>query len=99
MVGNKAAAPADAVLVGAGIMSATLAILLKELQPSLRVEIVEELDGAALESSNAWNNAGTGHAAIAVMRAQRGVALLEIGDPVGAVHEAHMRHRMDERFG
>ena len=63
MVGNKAAAPADAILVGAGIMSTTLAVLLKELQPSLRVEIVEELDGAALESSNAWNNAGTGHAA------------------------------------
>src|SRR4051812_18481423 len=63
MVGNKAASPADAVLVGAGIMSTTLAVLLKELQPSLRVEIVEELDGAALESSNAWNNAGTGHAA------------------------------------
>ena len=54
----------DIVLVGAGIMSATLAVFLKELDPSLRIEIFETLDGAALESSDAWNNAGTGHAAL-----------------------------------
>lgn len=54
----------DVVLVGAGIMSATLAVLLKELDPSLRIEIYELLDDPALESSNAWNNAGTGHAAL-----------------------------------
>src|SRR5262245_14102927 len=54
----------DVVLVGAGIMSATLAVFLKELEPSLRVEIFEALEGAALESSDAWNNAGTGHAAL-----------------------------------
>jgi malate dehydrogenase (quinone) len=57
-------AEADVVLVGAGIMSATLAVFLKELQPSLKVEIVETLEAPALESSNAWNNAGTGHAAM-----------------------------------
>lgn len=55
---------ADIVLVGAGIMSATLAVLLKELDPTLTVELHEMLDGAAEESSNAWNNAGTGHAAL-----------------------------------
>lgn len=54
---------ADVVLVGAGIMSMTLATFLKELQPHLKVEIVERLDGEAQESSGAWNNAGTGHAA------------------------------------
>src|ERR1700739_2564729 len=54
----------DIALVGAGIMSATLAVFLKELQPSLRIEIFETLEGAALESSDAWNNAGTGHAAL-----------------------------------
>jgi malate dehydrogenase (quinone) len=54
----------DIVLVGAGIMSATLAVFLKELEPSLRIEIFETLEGAALESSDAWNNAGTGHAAL-----------------------------------
>ena len=54
----------DVVLVGAGVMSATLAVLLKELQPDLRVLLLEERDGAAQESSNAWNNAGTGHAAL-----------------------------------
>jgi malate dehydrogenase (quinone) len=57
-------ADTDVVLIGAGIMSATLAVFLKELDPSLRIEIFEVLDGAALESSDAWNNAGTGHAAL-----------------------------------
>jgi malate dehydrogenase (quinone) len=55
---------ADAVLIGAGIMSATLAVLLKELQPDLKIVIFEKLESAAQESSNAWNNAGTGHAAL-----------------------------------
>src|SRR5579872_1713378 len=55
---------ADIVLVGAGIMSATLAVMLKELDPALNIEIFESLDGAAQESSFAWNNAGTGHAAL-----------------------------------
>jgi malate dehydrogenase (quinone) len=54
----------DVVLVGAGIMSATLAVILKELDPRLRIEIYEVLGSAAQESSNAWNNAGTGHAAL-----------------------------------
>ena len=51
----------DVVLVGAGIMSATLGFLLKELDPSLTIEIYERLDSVAAESSDAWNNAGTGH--------------------------------------
>jgi malate dehydrogenase (quinone) len=55
---------ADIVLVGAGIMSATFATIVKELEPRLRVAIFESLDGSAEESSNAWNNAGTGHAAL-----------------------------------
>jgi len=54
----------DVVLVGAGIMSATLAVLLMELDPSLKIQLHEVLGGAAQESSNAWNNAGTGHAAL-----------------------------------
>lgn len=56
--------PPDAVLVGAGIMSATLAVMLKELDPALNIELHEVLSTAAQESSNAWNNAGTGHAAL-----------------------------------
>ena len=51
-------------LVGAGIMSATLAVMLKELDPGLQVDLYEVLGSAAQESSNAWNNAGTGHAAL-----------------------------------
>jgi len=54
----------DVVLIGAGIMSATLAVLLKELDPALKIEIHEVLGSEAQESSNAWNNAGTGHAAL-----------------------------------
>jgi malate dehydrogenase (quinone) len=53
----------DVVLIGAGIMSATLGVFLKELEPSLSIEMYETLEGAGLESSEAWNNAGTGHAA------------------------------------
>ncbi|WP_425928938.1 malate dehydrogenase (quinone) [Pseudomonas sp. NyZ201] len=54
----------DVVLVGAGIMSATLAVLLKELDPAIRLEVVELMDSGAAESSNPWNNAGTGHAGL-----------------------------------
>jgi len=53
----------DVVLVGAGIMSTTLGVFLKELQPNLRIEMIERMPGEAQESSAAWNNAGTGHAA------------------------------------
>lgn len=53
----------DVILIGAGIMSATLGMLLKELQPDITIEIFERLDVAAAESSDAWNNAGTGHSA------------------------------------
>ncbi len=54
----------DVVLVGAGIMSATLAVLLKELDPTIKLEVVELMDSGAAESSNPWNNAGTGHAGL-----------------------------------
>ncbi|MGV3540787.1 MAG: malate:quinone oxidoreductase [Rufibacter sp.] len=53
----------DVVLIGAGIMSATLGMMLKQLQPDLTIEIYERLDQVAAESSDAWNNAGTGHSA------------------------------------
>ena len=55
----------DVVMVGAGVMSTTLATYLQELQPDWKIEVVERLDGVALESSNGWNNAGTGHSALA----------------------------------
>lgn len=53
----------DVVLIGAGIMSATLGTLLRKLDPGLTLQVFERLDGAAAESSDAWNNAGTGHSA------------------------------------
>ena len=54
----------DVVLIGGGIMSATLGIMLKKLEPKLKIQIVELLSSVAMESSHAWNNAGTGHAAL-----------------------------------
>src|SRR5215216_2386902 len=60
---DKSTSVADVVLIGAGIMSATLGMLLKLLEPGLRIIISERLDSAAAESSDAWNNAGTGHSA------------------------------------
>jgi malate dehydrogenase (quinone) len=54
----------DVVLIGGGIMSATLGTLLKLLKPDLSIQVYERLDSPALESSNPWNNAGTGHAAL-----------------------------------
>ena len=50
-------------LIGAGIMSATLGVFIKKLMPFARISIYERLDQVAAESSNAWNNAGTGHSA------------------------------------
>jgi len=50
-------------LIGAGIMSATLGVFLKHLMPSSQIHIVERLDKVGAESSDAWNNAGTGHSA------------------------------------
>jgi malate dehydrogenase (quinone) len=53
----------DVLLIGGGIMSASLGTWLQELQPGWKQLMVEKLDGVALESSNGWNNAGTGHSA------------------------------------
>ncbi len=54
----------DVVLVGAGIMSATLGALLRLMEPDWSITLIERLDGAAAESSDPWNNAGTGHSAL-----------------------------------
>jgi malate dehydrogenase (quinone) len=57
-------AKTDVVLVGAGIMSATLGALLRLMEPNWSITLIERLDGAAAESSDPWNNAGTGHSAL-----------------------------------
>jgi malate dehydrogenase (quinone) len=59
---NPNATEPDVILVGAGIMSATLGVLLKEVEPALSIAMFETLHDCAQESSNGWNNAGTGHA-------------------------------------
>ncbi|GLS89223.1 putative malate:quinone oxidoreductase [Psychromonas marina] len=53
---------ADVLLVGGGVMSATLGMMLTQLDPSLKIIMVERLDHVAHESTHGWNNAGTGHA-------------------------------------
>ncbi len=60
----KSEATTDVVLVGAGIMSATLSALLRTVEPNWSITLVERLDAAAAESSDPWNNAGTGHSAL-----------------------------------
>ncbi|MFT4262648.1 MAG: malate dehydrogenase (quinone) [Nocardioides sp.] len=54
----------DIVLIGGGIMSATLGTLLQHLEPTWNIRILERLDALAEESSGPWNNAGTGHSAL-----------------------------------
>ncbi|WP_112383558.1 malate dehydrogenase (quinone) [Sphingomonas carotinifaciens] len=54
----------DVLLIGGGIMSATLGVLLHQLEPNWKMELVERLDQVAGESSDGWNNAGTGHSAL-----------------------------------
>ncbi|MFC7686878.1 malate:quinone oxidoreductase [Ureibacillus sp. GCM10028918] len=54
----------DVILIGAGVMSATLGSMLKELAPEWEIKVFESLDKPGEESSNEWNNAGTGHSAL-----------------------------------
>jgi malate dehydrogenase (quinone) len=54
----------DVILIGSGIMSSNLGAMLKKIQPELKIQLYEVSDELAQESSNAWNNAGTGHAGI-----------------------------------
>jgi malate dehydrogenase (quinone) len=61
---NSSSQPLDVALIGGGIMSATLGAIIKQVQPDWSIEIFEALSETALESSNPWNNAGTGHAAL-----------------------------------
>ncbi len=63
MSGEQKTETVDVVLIGAGIMSATLGTMLRALDPTLSIVMIERLGGPAQESSDGWNNAGTGHAA------------------------------------
>ncbi|WP_423918645.1 malate:quinone oxidoreductase [Frigoribacterium sp. 2-23] len=61
---TNATKPVDVALIGGGIMSATLGAMIKQLEPSWSIRIYEALGDVAQESSNPWNNAGTGHSAL-----------------------------------
>jgi malate dehydrogenase (quinone) len=79
----------DVVLIGGGVMSATLGALLKLLQPDWSIGLFGRLDDVAQESSNAWNNAGTGHSALCELNytPERADGTIDISKAVG-VNEA-----------
>jgi malate dehydrogenase (quinone) len=78
----------DVALIGGGVMSATLGALLKLLEPTWTIEVFERLDAVAQESSNPWNNAGTGHAALCELNytPEKADGTIEIGKAV-AINE------------
>ena len=61
---NSVMNKSDVIMIGGGIMSATLGTLLKEVKPEWNMKVFEKLDALAQESSDPWNNAGTGHSAL-----------------------------------
>lgn len=81
----------DLILVGGGIMSATLAVFLKHLDPKLNLLVLERLPEVALESSNAWNNAGTGHAALCELNYMP-------DDPSGGIPSATKAISINQQF-
>ena len=54
----------DIILIGSGVMSATLGTMIKQLNPGWNIKVFEKLESSGQESSDAWNNAGTGHSAL-----------------------------------
>ena len=61
----------DVILIGSGIMASNLGAMLKRLDPRLSIQLYEVTDGLAQESSDGWNNAGTGHAGICELSYER----------------------------
>jgi len=54
----------DVILIGSGVMSSHLGALIKSLDPKATIQVYESTAELARESSDGWNNAGTGHAGI-----------------------------------
>ena len=81
----------DLILVGGGIMSATLAVLLRQANPDLKMIVLERLEEVSLESSNAWNNAGTGHAALCELNYMP-------DDPTGKIPSAEKAISINQQF-
>ncbi|AHI23050.1 malate dehydrogenase (quinone) [Corynebacterium vitaeruminis] len=91
----------DVALVGAGIMSATLGAMLRELEPGWSQILFERLDAPAEESSSPWNNAGTGHSALCELNYTPEVnGKIEIAKAIGVnekfqVSRQFWAHQMD----
>ncbi|MET8430339.1 malate dehydrogenase (quinone) [Nocardia sp. NPDC004860] len=75
----------DVVLIGGGIMSATLGAMIAALQPDWSMVLLERLDRVAAESSNPWNNAGTGHSGFCELN-----YMPDAGDPSKSAEIASM---------
>jgi malate dehydrogenase (quinone) len=86
--------PLDAILIGAGIMSATLGTLIARLQPDWSIEVLERLGEPAGESSNAWNNAGTGHSGLCELN-----YMPDPSDPAKAVEISYQFHLSRQFWG
>ena len=86
-------AKTDVVLVGAGIMSATLGAMLRQVEPDWSITLFERLDGAAAESSDPWNNAGTGHSALCELNytPERPDGSIDIGKAVRSTSSSRSR--------
>lgn len=83
---------ADVILIGAGIMSATLGALLKELMPDWKITVFEKLEKAGEESSNEWNNAGTGHSSLCELNytVEKADGTIDISKAVKVNEEFHV---------
>ncbi|WP_072803228.1 malate dehydrogenase (quinone) [Rhodococcoides yunnanense] len=82
----------DVVLVGGGIMTATLGMLLRKVAPDWSILVLERLDGLGLESSSAWNNAGTGHAGLCEFNYTPldGAGSIDVGSAVTVGEQFHV---------
>lgn len=80
----------NVILIGAGIMSATLGTFLNKLEPDWNIKLFEKLNEAGSESSNEWNNAGTGHAALCELN-------YTVENPDGSI-DVSMAIKINEQF-
>ncbi|MFY8221070.1 MAG: malate:quinone oxidoreductase [Pirellulales bacterium] len=93
------AGSSDVVLIGSGIMSASLCALLKGLDPRLSIRVFEVTPELAREASDGWNNAGTGHAGLCELSytpTREPDGSVKIGRAHGRLHPRRAAHLLRE---
>src|SRR5687768_5292269 len=88
----------DVLLIGGGIMSAHLGAMLKRLDPRLAIEVYEAAPELARESSDGWNNAGTGHAGLCELNYTPPPAVAGVPIDVGKAVEIFARFEQSRQF-